>query len=66
VIVGSGLYPVDRSVVKHRDLREQRALRLLGDTLSGALIPGASCGCGTRRCPRRWSPALLNSRGQAT
>jgi hypothetical protein len=38
------------------DLREQRAFRLLGDMLSGALIPGASCGCGAGVAHAGWSP----------
>lgn len=66
VIVRNGLYTVDRSVAKRRDLREQRALRLLGEMLSGALISGASCGCGAGVAHAGWSPALLDSRGQTT
>jgi hypothetical protein len=66
VIVGNGLYTVDRSVAKRRDLREQRAFRLLGDMSSGALIPGASCGCGAGVAHAGWSPTLLDSRGLTT
>jgi hypothetical protein len=66
VIVRNGLYTGDRSVAKHRDLREQRAFRLLGDMLSAALIPDASCGCGASVAHAGWSPALLDSRGQTT
>jgi hypothetical protein len=56
VIVRNDLYTGDRSVAKHRDLREQRAFRLLGDMLSAALIPGASCGCGVGVAHAGWSP----------
>jgi hypothetical protein len=66
VIVGNGLYTVNRSVAKRRDLREQRAFRLLGDMSSGALIPGASCGCEAGVAHAGWSPTLLDSRGQTT
>jgi hypothetical protein len=60
----NGLYTVDRSVAKHRDLREQRAFRLLDDMSSGALIPGASCGCEAGVAHAGCSPVLLDSRGQ--